>query len=143
MYDAFAKGATRIGEVDKQAIEELLEKHSEFCEALLEWQSMRLKSMIRLLEEHATLPLPIRMARQMHRLAKDHGIPHEQGELKIALPLHQSDLAALAGCSRQRANEQMVDLARRNVIRYVSGTYVIANPGALQALCDSQPSLPP
>jgi CRP-like cAMP-binding protein len=135
-HHAFTKGATRVGVVDQRAIEALLEKHVKFCRALLDWQSMRTNSMIHLLEEHATLDLPARMARQIQRLAKDHGTPHGHGELKIELPLQQSELADMAGCSRQRSNQRLVDLVRRGVIRYVSGAHIVADLNALEALCN-------
>jgi CRP-like cAMP-binding protein len=129
-------GATRVGEVDRQAVDALMERHADFHAALLDWQSMRLGSVFRLLEDHATQGLRARMARQLHRLARDHGIPNAHGEVKLALSLVQTDLAGLVGCSRQRANGHLVELVRNQVIRHEAGEYVVTDMNALVQLCE-------
>lgn len=139
-HEACANGVTRIGEVDRLAVSALMDKHPEFHAALLEWQSMRLASVYRLLEEHAMLDLSARMARHLHRLARDHGMPHGRGEIRIGLSLLQSDLAALVGCSRQRANEELVALTRRQLVRYEKGSLVVTDRRALDRLVESDSS---
>jgi CRP/FNR family cyclic AMP-dependent transcriptional regulator len=133
-HEASATHATRVGEVDRHTVFALMEKYPEFHAALLEWQSMRLASVYRLLEEHATLDLSARMARHLHRLGKDHGTPHGGGGVRIGLPLLQSDLAALVGCSRQRANEAVGELTRRQLLRYEKGKLVLTDRRALERL---------
>ena len=113
----------------------LLGKHPDFHAALLGWQSIRVASRIRLFEEHATLGLPARMPRQLYRLAQEHGAVHGHDEVRITLPLLQAELAELAGCSRQRANQQMVNLARLGVVRYEDGSYVVTDRQRLGRLC--------
>lgn len=129
-HRASAVGTTRIGEIDRQAMCALTGRYPEFHAAVLDWQARCLNSVIRLLEEHTTVHLATRIARQLHRLARDHGVP-QGGEIRIALALRQTELAELLGCSRQRANKHMVELARRGIVRYEEGSYIVANPGAL------------
>jgi CRP-like cAMP-binding protein len=136
-HEACANGLTRIGEVDRLSVSSLLDKHLEFRAALLDWQSMRLASVYRLLEEHATLNLSARMARHLHRLTKDHGMPHGGGEIRIGLSLVQSDLAALVGCSRQRANEELRELTRQELVRFEKGSLVITDRRRLQCLVEN------
>jgi CRP-like cAMP-binding protein len=132
-HDASAFGSTRVGVVDREAVCALMDKHPQFHACLLEWQSMRLASVFGLLEERATLGLSARMVRQLHRLAKDYGKP-EGGEVRIGLPLVQSDIAALVGCSRQRANQVLRELARQRLIRQDHGAFVVTDRKALERM---------
>jgi len=134
VHDASAKGETRVGELCADDILYLSKTHSDFHLALLKWESFRLQSVFRLLEAHATEDLGMRMARQLHRLAKDHGVPNGGTEMRITLHLRQSDLADLAGCSRQRANEQIGKFMQNGLIRHENGVYVIKDPLALERM---------
>jgi CRP-like cAMP-binding protein len=134
-HDAFAHGPTRIGAVDGNDVLVLMDKHPEFHAALLKWQSMRLASVFRLLEDHATASVRERVARQLARLAKDHGVPCER-EVRIGIQLTQSDLAALVGCSRQRANQQVRYLAAQGVLRQHQGCLIVSDGPALKKLAN-------
>lgn len=134
-HEASAVGSTRVGVVDREAFCALMDKHPEFHACLLEWQSMRLASVFELLEERATLDLSARMVRQLHHLAKDYGKPHGV-EVRIGLSLVQSDIAALVGCSRQRANKVLAELARQRLIRQEHGALVVTDCKALERMVD-------
>lgn len=131
-HDASAKVDSQVGEIPLKEMSLLIERYPDFQAALLNLQSMRLATVYRLLEDQATQDLGTRMARLLHRLAKDHGVSEEGSGVRIALPLAQADLAQLAGCSRQRANQQLRALTRRGLVQYTRQAYVIPNPQALQ-----------
>jgi CRP-like cAMP-binding protein len=133
-HNAAAQGPARIGEVESQAVAALMKKHPEFQAALLAWQSLRLASVFEVLEDRLTLGLPARLARQLLRLAKDHGVAQRSGEVRLALDFIQTDLADLVGCSRQRLNQEIRGFVRRGVVRYDNGTFIVADCAELQRL---------
>jgi CRP-like cAMP-binding protein len=69
-HDARTDGFTRVGEIDHHHIKTIMTKHAEFASSLFDWQSMRLASVVVLLEEHANLGVAGRVARQLYRVER-------------------------------------------------------------------------
>jgi CRP/FNR family transcriptional regulator, cyclic AMP receptor protein len=134
-HDAFAQGPTHVGELAGADVCALMDRYPDFHRSLLAWQSMRLTSVFGLLEDHATLNLRERLARQLHRLARDHGVSEGEGEIRIGLALPQAELADLVGCSRQRLNLHIRALARQGLVRYERDKFIVPNRLALERLC--------
>lgn len=141
-HDAAALGRCRIGEVDAASMLSLVESHPQFHFYLYGWQSLRLESIFGLLEDHATLPLSVKIAKQLYRLAKSHGVHEANGHMRIALSLSQTDVGLLAGSSRQRANAELGALTRQGVLALRDGCYVITDMDALTAIVQGSAGTP-
>lgn len=107
--DIVAQAHSTVLLMDRAALHQLLQTQPELREALLQLDCRRLRHMFRRLEEVQTLPLPQRVALQLHRLLRQFGRLVEPGQLpagaqRIELTLTQGDLAALLCASRQRIN---------------------------------------
>ena len=107
--DIVAQAHSTVLLMDRAALHQLLQTQPELREALLQLDCRRLRHMFKRLEEVQTLPLPQRVALQLHRLLRQFGRPVEPGQLpagaqRIELTLTQGDLAALLCASRQRIN---------------------------------------
>lgn len=131
-HDAAAQGPARIGEVESGVVHALMKTHLAFHAALLQWQSLRLASIFELLADRLTLDLRARVARQLLRLGKDHGVKQPSGEVRIALEFVQADLADLVSCSRQRLNQQLRDFIKRGILRCDHDGYVIEDFSRLE-----------
>ena len=107
--DIVAQAHSTVLLMDRAALHQLLQAQPELREALLQLDCRRLRHMFKRLEEVQTLPLPQRVALQLHRLLRQFGRAVEAGQLpagaqRIELTLTQGDLAALLCASRQRIN---------------------------------------
>ena len=107
--DIVAQAHSTVLLMDRAALHQLLQTLPELREALLQLDCRRLRHMFKRLEEVQTLPLPQRVALQLHRLLRQFGRAVEAGQLpagaqRIELTLTQGDLAALLCASRQRIN---------------------------------------
>lgn len=136
-HDAHAHGDTTLLVVPKADFKRLLASHVELYDALLRLNCRRLRLMFDALEELATLPLASRLARQLLRLARSHGAPGEQGEVRIGLALAQEDLAQLLGASRQRVNQELKALEREGVLRVEPTKLVVRSRERLLALAEA------
>jgi CRP/FNR family cyclic AMP-dependent transcriptional regulator len=82
----------------------------------------------------ATLDVPGRVAVQLLALAEEYGHP-AAGGTEIPLRLTQSDLASMVGASRERVNQVLVGLRRRQALASsASGRFVILDAEALVRL---------
>ena len=134
-HDANAHGDTTLLVVRRADFRHLLEQHSELCCALLKLECRRLRQMFDAFEELATQPLAGRLARQLLRLARTHGVP-EGDCIRIGLPLAQEDLAQLLGASRQRVNQALKNLERDGVLSVEPFKLVVLSREKLAALAD-------
>ena len=135
-HDANAHGDTTLLVVRRADFRHLLEQHSELCCALLKLECRRLRQMFDAFEELATQPLAGRLARQLLRLARSHGVP-DGNHIRIGLPLAQEDLAQLLGASRQRVNQELKSMERENAIRIEPGGLVVRSRDALMRIIES------
>ncbi|TFZ03488.1 Crp/Fnr family transcriptional regulator [Ramlibacter rhizophilus] len=133
-HDAFAQGPTTTVAVTRADLLGLLREHPEFALALVQLQGHRLRQAFGLIEELSSVTLRARLARQLLHLMRGHGQASQGGEVRIGLRLRQHLLAELLGCSRQRVNEQLRELAAQEVIRRDKGLLVVRSPGRLQDL---------
>jgi CRP/FNR family cyclic AMP-dependent transcriptional regulator len=73
-----------------------------------------------------------RVARQLLILASQCGVAMPDGSIEIKIPLTQSDLAALTGCSRQSVNQALSLFRKRGDLSCISTQHlVIHRPTAL------------
>ena len=123
-------GRATIVSVRAELLSSLMRRHRCLHTALAQLNHQRLEKQFDILQELATLPLPVRLARCIDRLSRRFGKPDKAG-VRIALPLKQDALADLVRASRQRLNYQLKRLEAQGIVR-VQRELVVTNPGALE-----------
>lgn len=137
-YDAHAHGPTAMLMFDRADLLALLGQHQELYEALLRLHAGRTRQLFELVQDLQTLPLRARIAKQLARMARHHGVDAQRhpGEIRIAFRLGQEELAQLVSASRQRVNRELQDLRARGIIRTDTRGLVICDLRALQEVAD-------
>ena len=134
--DIVAQAHSTVLMMDRAALLQLLQTQPELREALLQLDCRRLRHMFRRLEEVQTLPLPQRVALQLHRLMRQFGRAVEAGQLppgarRIELTLTQGDLAALLCASRQRINGSLRQMQTLGILGASHGRIEVLQPTRL------------
>jgi CRP/FNR family cyclic AMP-dependent transcriptional regulator len=85
-------------------------------------------------EELHFLDITGRLAARLARLAEEQGVPGEHGEIRIAGPITQGDLAAMVGSTRQSVNKLLGYFVDDGLIRMDRDALVVVDlPGLLRA----------
>lgn len=82
----------------------------------------------------AFLDVPGRLAHKLLQLAARHGEAVADG-VRIGVRLHQSDLAAMIGASRENVNRALGRFVDEGAVTMDRGTITIVNADSLRALC--------
>ena len=90
----------------------------------------RLSSLERELTELAGKSVPGRLVDVLGRLAAEHGVPEDDGTLRIGLSLTHKDLADLIGTSRETLTKELSVLADVGLLRVAHRTIVLVQPQA-------------
>lgn len=131
-YGANAIGETSVLCIDAADMQRILADHVELYGAMLRLGTQRLRQMTNLFAEFATLPLRVRLARHLTRLAQTFGEPTSISETLIQLHFPQKELGTLVGASRQRVNHALRELERSELIRIEACRLVVRDTEALQ-----------
>ena len=134
--DIVAQAHSTVLMMDRAALLQLLQTQPELREALLKLDCRRLRHMFRRLEEVQTLPLPQRVALQLHRLMRQFGRTADAEQLppgarRIELTLTQGDLAALLCASRQRINGSLRQMQTLGILGASHGRIEVLQPARL------------
>ncbi|GAA6141142.1 Crp/Fnr family transcriptional regulator [Hydrogenophaga sp. 5NK40-0174] len=137
-HDAYAHGPTTILCVARNDFQKILSSHVELCEALLQLQARRIRTLFGLVEDLNTLPLRSRLAKQLLHLVRSYGIPclNNGNEVRIGLQLAQEELAQLLGASRQRVNQELKSMEREDAIRIEPGGLVVRDREMLMRIAE-------
>ncbi len=132
-HDVYAHGASTVVCVGKADFKRILAQHVELCEALLCRNAQQIRGLYGRLEDLNTLPLRVRLAKQLLQLVRRHGLPAcgHPNEVRIGIHLAQESLAQLLGASRQRVNMELKALERDHVIRVQQQGLIVRNHAAL------------
>jgi CRP/FNR family cyclic AMP-dependent transcriptional regulator len=98
--------------------------------ALLAGLAAELRRLTGHVEELHFLDLPGRLASRLVRMAQDQD-PDPGGEVVLAWPFTQSELAAMIGGTRQTVNRLLADLVAQDLIRFEPDRLVITDLEAL------------
>jgi CRP/FNR family cyclic AMP-dependent transcriptional regulator len=118
--------------VSKVKFDDYANKHPELYQHLLMLLASRLRETNDVIAAESFLPLRGRVAVTLLELAEHFGERVGEGRIMIHHKFGQSDLAAMAGITRESVSRIIVDLTRRKLISRVSGYYCIGNKSALQ-----------
>jgi CRP/FNR family transcriptional regulator, cyclic AMP receptor protein len=112
--------------------EQTAKKHPEVYESLVTLLAARLRETDVTIAAGTFLPLHGRVACALLELAHDFGKDAGSDRVVIHQKLGQSDLAAMAGISRESVSRILNDWKRRKVVSRQSGYYWIENKAQLQ-----------
>ena len=87
--------------------------------------------------EIGTLDVPSRLARQLARLAHEHGQLQEDGSIELPFPLKQTELAQMVGTSRVHVNQTLARWNGGELVSFQRGKIVINDPQALGKLAEA------
>lgn len=82
------------------------------------------------------MPLKIRLARALLRLAQSVGEPLPDGRILIRQKLSQAELGRMVGAARENINRQLTDWCRAKVVTRVSAYYCIECSQTLERMAD-------
>jgi CRP/FNR family cyclic AMP-dependent transcriptional regulator len=82
------------------------------------------------------MPLKVRLARALLRLAAGFGERLPDGRILIRQKLSQAELGRMVGAARENINRQLTDWCKAKVVTRVSAYYCIESPKALERLAD-------
>jgi CRP/FNR family cyclic AMP-dependent transcriptional regulator len=119
--------------VERRAFLPVLRRRPELCIRLLELLCERLRRTDQQVEDLLIRHFENRLARTLLRLGQEHGL-RERGAVRIDLFLSQTELANLAGGTRESVNRHLHNLERLGAIALKGSTIVIRDAEALEQL---------
>ena len=114
-------------------LERVIKSKETFYKNLVDGLVDRSRSLFELIEVLLFAPLEARVAARILHLADLYGQDSSQGT-KVPMKLNQSDLANMAGGSRQRVNKIIVTWTQENILRKIEGHYIISDINRLKAI---------
>jgi CRP/FNR family transcriptional regulator, cyclic AMP receptor protein len=118
---AVCREPTELLAIDRDVLLRELERHPSIMLRMLQAMSRRLRLTDRRLEAHAFHDATIRLAEILWRTSKD------DGEGRVAR-IHQDDLAARVGVSRQTVNRVLGEWRRRGLVSVARGEVRLPDP---------------
>jgi CRP-like cAMP-binding protein len=138
LLDGAPHSATAVAVEPTQALvlgrvtfERLVDESAGLRRALFAGLVAELRRLTGHVEDLHFLDLPGRLARRLVRLARETDVA-ASGEVSLAWPYTQSDLAAMIGGTRQTVNRLLSDFAERGLIRIEKDVLVIPDLDRLE-----------
>jgi len=125
--------------VSRAAFRSLAEQHPQIYESLTILLAQRLLSTNAMVAAASFLPLRGQAARAILDLATAYGRDVGGGRILIQQKITQSDLAAMAGISRENISRILADWMRRKVLSRLAGYYCVENRAALDVELEARP----
>ncbi|WP_267940262.1 Crp/Fnr family transcriptional regulator [Streptomyces sp. ST2-7A] len=113
-----------------------LRERPEVAETLQRVVTGRLRDAVRDRVETGVGPARLRLARTLHSLILAHGVRDARGGLRLAFPLAQRDMAALAGISDAGLQRAVRVLREEGVVSTGYREWVVHDPERLRAAAD-------
>jgi CRP/FNR family transcriptional regulator, cyclic AMP receptor protein len=119
--------------LSRAAFERFAERHPELYRSLVSLLAKRLRETDTLVSAGTFLSLKGRVARTMLDLAEHFGQEVERDRIIIRQKIKQSDLAAMAGITRENVNRILKEWERRKLVSRRSGYYYLENKRQLES----------
>ncbi len=132
-FSAIAMGPAMVMTVQRSAVLELVERNKRLGLALTRLLAADAREQYRRVEEMQLYDLSTRLARTLLRLSTHHRTERDGHALRVALPLTQSDLAAMLGATRVRVNLLLGVYRDAGIIRLDRTGIAILLPEQLRA----------
>jgi len=130
--DAIAQDASRVFWLQRDDVSAFLASHSDAAMMMLAGLSRRLRHTTRLVHDAAFRDVPARVARVLLGLMESHGRA-TAGGMCIDMRLTQSELATLAGTTRESINRTLRDFEQRGLLQWQRGRMTITQVPQLRA----------
>jgi CRP/FNR family cyclic AMP-dependent transcriptional regulator len=118
-HDAVANTRTTLMKVPQDALEHLLERSPAYYRELALLLTAKVRLLMVQLEDLATMPLSVRLARRLLHMSQGYG---EFGPLgRKTLEVRQEQLGAMLNTSRQSVNTQLKEFASDGLLRVAYG----------------------
>lgn len=117
--------------IPRRIFEEMARRHPDFAFRIIKLIGFRFRSLESRIEDLAFQPVQDRLCFTLHDLARKHGIPEENGGIR--LPVTQADLAFLIGATREAVADQLKDLRRRGLVETSYRAVHLTRPEAFKA----------
>jgi CRP-like cAMP-binding protein len=127
---AMALSDVRAAAIDHHAIRSIIQAHPRIAEQFLQMLARRLKRTNDDVSDHMFTDATGRVAKCLLQLARRVGVP-EGDALRVVHNLTQTEIAQLAGVSRETVSISMTNFARRGWIRVDGPSVLIRNPERL------------
>lgn len=131
---ATAMGPTETVVLPRDRFHELIATEAGFRDALFASIAGELRRLTRHVEELHFLDITGRLAARLARLAEDDGTPQPDGSIRLRASLHQGDLAAMVGCTRQSVNKLLGQFTDDGLVRVERDGIVVTDVRALITL---------
>ncbi len=118
--------------VSRTVFESVAERHPELYRHMMVLLSRRLRAIDDVLTATSFLPLQGRTARALLSLAEAFGKDVGSGRILIQQKVSQSDIAAMAGISRENVSRILQDWMRRSLVSRLAGYYCVEDKAALE-----------
>jgi CRP-like cAMP-binding protein len=114
----------------RSLFEEMARLHPDFAFRIIKL-GFRFRAMESRIEDLAFQSVQQRLLHTLDNLAKKHGIPEENGAIR--LPMTQSNLAFLIGATREAVADQLKELKQRGLVETSYRAIHLPKPEALQS----------
>lgn len=131
--DATALGACRLLVLDRRDFVPFLERCPQLSVKLLQLLCSRMRKATSVCESVALLDVPMRLARLLLQLAREHGEPAGRCP-RIALKLSQQDLGNLVAATRESINKHLRLWEAEGLISVSQGRLVLNDVAQLELL---------
>ena len=122
---------TEMVSLSRQDFQDVLTRHPDASRAILDVLVKRLRQTNQSIQDAYLLDVPGRLARRLLILAREHGIPAEQG-VEIGLRISQQDLASMIGASRVAVNKQLQNWRQLGIVDVRRQRVTILRPDMLE-----------
>jgi CRP-like cAMP-binding protein len=130
--DAVATEECQLLILRREDFVRFLDAHPKIALRLLALLSRRLRQTMRRQQEATLLDVSARLASALLRLAEERGAAPAGGEILVAAPPTQADLAVDIGATRESVNKWLRYYARRGWIRWDKGHLALLQPEKLR-----------
>jgi CRP/FNR family transcriptional regulator, cyclic AMP receptor protein len=128
---AVAVNETLVYTMSRDCFREWMRRLPQLAHNFMKVLSVRVRYSTRQVGDLAQLGVPARLARKLLDLAQAYGRTGSHG-VHIEAPLTQSELAGLAGATRESVNKTLAAWRRQGVIRLERGQITIVDPDLLR-----------
>ena len=123
---------SRIYSISLGDLKELMHKDMDLCMAILACQERKLwRTSHQLRNTQGSINMERKLAAKLWKLGRDFGLPTDEGEIRIDMPLSITVLADLLGTARETTSRMCKSLIQRNLIRVDQKNIYLRDPEEL------------
>jgi CRP-like cAMP-binding protein len=136
-HDAVADEASLVANVPQGALDDLLGREPRYWRDLGRLVAGKLRLALATMEDTASQPLAVRLARRLVMMAEGYGEWHDRS--RRVLDVRQEQLALMLSTSRQTVNQLLKELAAQGLIRLAYGQVDIVDLDGLRRAAEPRP----